>query len=105
LSLFFRFFLYFESDRLHISPHISRPCLSYFTFRRTVYSQTNLSLATDTEYVRGRVAACANDHLSLGIDGFRLDVRSTLILTQLAHLFNYTYTIYGYRQHPQQSLL
>lgn len=31
------------------------------------------SLATDTEYVRGRLAQYGNDLLSLGVDGFRLD--------------------------------
>ena len=31
------------------------------------------SLATDTEYVRSRLAKYANDLLSLGVDGFRLD--------------------------------
>ncbi|PFH45132.1 carbohydrate-binding module family 20 protein [Amanita thiersii Skay4041] len=30
-------------------------------------------LATDTEYVRGRLAQYGNDLLSLGVDGFRLD--------------------------------
>lgn len=32
-----------------------------------------ISLATDTEYVRGRLAQYGNDLLSLGVDGFRLD--------------------------------
>lgn len=31
------------------------------------------SLATDTEYVRGRLAEYGNDLLSLGADGLRLD--------------------------------
>lgn len=31
------------------------------------------SLATGTEYVRGKLAAYANDLISLGVDGFRLD--------------------------------
>jgi len=31
------------------------------------------SLATDTEYVRRRLAQYANDLLSLGVDGFRVD--------------------------------
>lgn len=31
------------------------------------------SLATETEYVRSRLAQYANDLLSLGVDGFRLD--------------------------------
>jgi glycosidase len=31
------------------------------------------SLATDTEFVRSRLAEYANDLLSLGVDGFRLD--------------------------------
>jgi glycosidase len=34
---------------------------------------TLLSLATGTEYVRSRLAEYANDLLSLGIDGLRLD--------------------------------
>jgi glycosidase len=31
------------------------------------------SLATGAEYVRGRLAQYANDLLSLGVDGLRLD--------------------------------
>lgn len=31
------------------------------------------SLATETEYVRGKLAAYLNDMLSLGADGWRLD--------------------------------
>jgi len=31
------------------------------------------SLATETDYVRGRLAEYADDLLSLGVDGFRLD--------------------------------
>ena len=36
-------------------------------------SSSASSLATDTEYVRSRLAKYANDLLSLGVDGFRLD--------------------------------
>lgn len=32
-----------------------------------------ISLATETEYVRSRLAQYGNDLLSLGVDGFRLD--------------------------------
>jgi glycosidase len=35
--------------------------------------QLSFSLATDTEYVRAKLAAYANDLISLGVDGFRLD--------------------------------
>lgn len=31
------------------------------------------SLATETDYVRGTLAAYGNDLVSLGVDGFRLD--------------------------------
>lgn len=31
------------------------------------------SLATETDYVRGRLAEYANDLLTLGVDGLRLD--------------------------------
>ena len=31
------------------------------------------SLATDTDYVRGKLADYANDLISLGVDGLRLD--------------------------------
>lgn len=31
------------------------------------------SLATDTDYVRGKLAGYANDLISLGVDGLRLD--------------------------------
>jgi len=34
---------------------------------------TSSSLATDTEYVRSRLAEYGNDLLSLGVDGLRLD--------------------------------
>jgi glycosidase len=37
-----------------------------FVFART-------SLATETDYVRGRLAEYTNDLLSLGVDGLRLD--------------------------------
>lgn len=37
------------------------------------YSDFYESLATDTEYVRGRLAEYANDLISLGVDGMRLD--------------------------------
>jgi glycosidase len=36
-------------------------------------SSTLVSLATDTDYVRGQLAAYANDLISLGVDGLRLD--------------------------------
>jgi hypothetical protein len=45
-------------------------------------TQTYHSLATETEYVRGKLVDHANDLLSLGTDGFRLDAakrRSSLL--------------------------
>jgi glycosidase len=36
-------------------------------------ANSSSSLATDTEYVRGRLATYVNDLLSLGVDGLRLD--------------------------------
>jgi alpha-amylase len=41
-------------------------------------------LATDTEYVRGRVAAYLNDLLSLGVDGFRIDAAKHIAAGDLA---------------------
>ncbi|GJJ13001.1 hypothetical protein Clacol_007250 [Clathrus columnatus] len=40
-------------------------------------------LATDTEYVRGRLAEYANDLLSLGIDGMRLDASKSNYLSPI----------------------
>lgn len=41
-------------------------------FHRCLTHRAN-SLATETEYVRGRLAQYGNDLLSLGVDGMRLD--------------------------------
>ena len=48
---------------------------SFFPFELAAKSSTSFvsSLATDTEYVRSRLAEYANDLLSLGVDGLRLD--------------------------------
>ncbi len=50
---------------------------SQSTFHPSVSSKKRIlifcSLATETEYVRGRLAAYVNDLLSLGVDGLRLD--------------------------------
>ncbi|CAL1711231.1 unnamed protein product [Somion occarium] len=43
-------------------------------------------LATDTEYVRGRLAAYANDLLSLGADGLRLDAAKHIPATDLSNI-------------------
>ncbi|KAI0795076.1 glycoside hydrolase [Abortiporus biennis] len=43
-------------------------------------------LATETEYVRGRLAAYANDLLSLGADGLRLDAAKHIAATDLANI-------------------
>ncbi|THV01328.1 glycoside hydrolase [Dendrothele bispora CBS 962.96] len=43
-------------------------------------------LATDTEYVRGRLAEYANDLLSLGIDGLRLDASKHIPTDDIANI-------------------
>ncbi|CAE6435393.1 unnamed protein product, partial [Rhizoctonia solani] len=43
-------------------------------------------LATDTEYVRGRLAAYANDLLSLGVAGFRLDAAKHIPASDIANI-------------------
>jgi len=43
-------------------------------------------LATDTEYVRSRLAKYANDLLSLGVDGFRLDASKNIAASDLANI-------------------
>ncbi|KAF9489177.1 glycoside hydrolase [Pleurotus eryngii] len=43
-------------------------------------------LATDTEYVRGRLATYANDLRSLGVDGFRLDAAKHIASGDLANI-------------------
>lgn len=43
-------------------------------------------LATDTEYVRSRLAAYGNDLLSLGVDGMRLDAAKHIAATDLADI-------------------
>ncbi|KAG9223428.1 glycoside hydrolase family 13 protein [Pleurotus ostreatus PC15] len=45
-------------------------------------------LATDTEYVRGRLAAYANDLRSLGVDGFRLDAVKHIASGDLANILS-----------------
>ncbi|MGZ0145961.1 alpha-amylase [Kribbella sp. WER1] len=41
-------------------------------------------LATETDYVRGRIAAYLNDLLSIGVDGFRLDAAKHIPATDIA---------------------
>lgn len=41
-------------------------------------------LATDTDYVRGRIAAYLNDLLSIGVDGFRLDASKHMAAADIA---------------------
>jgi len=43
-------------------------------------------LGTDTEYVRSRLAEYANDLLSLGVDGFRLDAAKNIAATDIANI-------------------
>lgn len=43
------------------------------------------SLATETEYVRTRLAEYANDLISLGIDGFRLDAAECTCSSVFGH--------------------
>jgi glycosidase len=41
------------------------------------------SLATESEYVRGKLAGYANDLLSLGVDGFRIDAAKRMFTVGL----------------------
>ncbi|KAI0646217.1 glycoside hydrolase [Trametes meyenii] len=43
-------------------------------------------LATDTEYVRGRLAQYANDLISLGVDGLRLDAAKHIAVGDIANI-------------------
>ncbi|QRW07284.1 alpha-amylase [Ceratobasidium sp. AG-Ba] len=45
-------------------------------------------LATDTEYVRGRLAAYANDLISLGVAGFRLDAAKHIPSTDISNILS-----------------
>ncbi|KAL0954517.1 hypothetical protein HGRIS_003484 [Hohenbuehelia grisea] len=45
-------------------------------------------LATDTEYVRGRLADYAKDLLSLGVDGFRLDAAKHMPAGDIANILS-----------------
>ncbi|KIJ56431.1 carbohydrate-binding module family 20 protein, partial [Sphaerobolus stellatus SS14] len=45
-------------------------------------------LATETEYVRGRLAEYGNDLLSLGVDGFRLDSAKHINTTDIANILS-----------------
>ncbi|KAF9526236.1 glycoside hydrolase [Crepidotus variabilis] len=45
-------------------------------------------LATDTEYVRGRLAAYGNDLLSLGADGFRLDAAKHIASGDISNILS-----------------
>ncbi|KAF8886959.1 glycoside hydrolase family 13 protein [Infundibulicybe gibba] len=44
-------------------------------------------LATETEYVRGRLAEHMNDLLNIGIDGFRVDAAKHIPVTDLENMF------------------
>ena len=61
-----------KSKRVNWSILLSMHQPSYF-FILSLTTSFASSLATDTEYVRSRLAKYANDLLSLGVDGFRLD--------------------------------
>lgn len=54
--------------------------MSYFTLLSTRPG----SLATETEYVRATLAAYANDMISLGVDGLRLDAAKRNIFSPRA---------------------
>ncbi|KAH7107914.1 glycoside hydrolase [Auriculariales sp. MPI-PUGE-AT-0066] len=43
-------------------------------------------LATDTEYVRGKLAAYGNDLISLGADGFRLDAAKHIAASDISNI-------------------
>ncbi|KAF9555969.1 glycoside hydrolase [Agrocybe pediades] len=45
-------------------------------------------LATDTDYVRGRLATYANDLLALGADGLRLDAAKHIATTDIANILS-----------------
>ncbi|KAI9067762.1 carbohydrate-binding module family 20 protein [Trametes sanguinea] len=45
-------------------------------------------LATETEYVRSRLAEYANDLLSLGVDGLRLDAAKHINVTDIANILS-----------------
>ncbi|PYV33258.1 MAG: ATPase, partial [Acidobacteria bacterium] len=45
-------------------------------------------LATDTDYVRGRLAAYLNDLLSLGVDGFRIDAAKHMPAADIANILS-----------------
>ncbi|KAF5376995.1 hypothetical protein D9615_007302 [Tricholomella constricta] len=45
-------------------------------------------LATDTEYVRGRLAQYANDLISLGIDGLRIDAAKHIAAEDIGNILN-----------------
>jgi glycosidase len=46
------------------------------------------SLATETEWVRSRLATYANDLLSLGIDGLRLDAAKHIASSDIANILS-----------------
>jgi glycosidase len=46
------------------------------------------SLATDTDYVRGKLAEYGNDLLSLGVDGFRLDASKHINSSDIAKILS-----------------
>jgi len=45
-------------------------------------------LATDTDYVRGRLASYLNDLLSLGVDGFRIDAAKHMPAADIANILS-----------------
>lgn len=66
-----------------------------------------VSLATETEYVREQLAAYANDLISLGVDGLRLDAAKRMspsvafILTSFVSDMFYSFRRHRTRRHRQ----
>jgi glycosidase len=46
------------------------------------------SLATDTDYVQGRIAAYLKDLLSLGVTGLRMDAAKHIASSDIANIFS-----------------
>ncbi|KAK0448451.1 glycoside hydrolase superfamily [Desarmillaria tabescens] len=79
----------YQSQDFHHCGLTSNDDIQDYTSRAQVQTceLVNLAdLATETEYVRGRLAAYVNDLLSLGVDGLRLDAAKHIATNDIANI-------------------
>ncbi|KAG6819763.1 hypothetical protein H0H93_008873 [Arthromyces matolae] len=78
----------YQSQDFHYCGTTNNAILDYDnrTQVQTCQLEDLADLTTETEYVRGRLAEYANDLLSLGVDGLRLDAAKHMASTDIANI-------------------